>query len=182
MSVELVLMDSSANSFTFVPAMGLDRPGFARSRSGGFGPQPTGSSGSSLYNQSTRQSATTDETLGRPKRRFRSSKLRGDYEKPWLKDPKFKKTKWNAVIVYILVFLTIAGAAVYGYFTVTRGRTGPVSLTHSTDSKSWTDSSLHQQCLILEDNFDELNLDVWSHKVEVMSITMPREHCWEIRY
>lgn len=45
------------------------------------------------------------------KHRFQSSLLTGEYEKPWLKDPVFKKTKWNNVIVGIFFVLGFAGAA-----------------------------------------------------------------------
>ncbi|KAG5920344.1 hypothetical protein E4U53_003930, partial [Claviceps sorghi] len=49
------------------------------------------------------------------KRRFRSYRLRGSYEKPWLSDPAMKKTKLNDWIVraFILLGFILAGLSCF---------------------------------------------------------------------
>jgi hypothetical protein len=51
------------------------------------------------------------------KHRFQSTRLRGEYEKPWLKDPALKKTRWNNIIVGTLMALGLVGAGLICYFT-----------------------------------------------------------------
>jgi hypothetical protein len=120
-------MDSSQIPRSFTPGMALtiDRPVTPRSNTQSER-QYRSSAGSSLFNHSTGHSAATGQTFGQTKRRFRSSKLRGEYEKPWLEDPRFKRTKYNALIICFLVLLGLAGAAVYGYFEVTKNLAEPV--------------------------------------------------------
>lgn len=65
-----------------------------------------------MDNPSNRSS--TFDTV-KTRKRFVSHRLRGEYEKPWLQDPKFKRTKVNNYIIYSFMALgvAIAGAVVY---------------------------------------------------------------------
>lgn len=75
---------------------------------------------SSSRSQSVAQSIDMSRAAAtaRPKGRFKSSKLVGPYEKPWLKDPKFKKTRWNTAIVSFWATAGIVGAGLYTWFNV----------------------------------------------------------------
>ncbi|KAH8879634.1 concanavalin A-like lectin/glucanase [Thozetella sp. PMI_491] len=80
------------------------------------------------------------------KKRFKSYRLRGSYEKPWLKDPRMYKTKYNNWIVMGWVGLGFALAAVICVLNVRQYQIGPM-------------------CLVFEDDFQTLDSDVWSHLV-----------------
>lgn len=54
----------------------------------------------------------------RARKRFISYRLRGDFEKPWLKDPKFKKTKVNNWIIYGFVLLGTALAGLVAWLQI----------------------------------------------------------------
>lgn len=82
------------------------------------------------------------------KHRFKSTRLRGDYDKPWLKDPALKKTRWNNLIVGTFMSLGIVGAGLICYFT-------------SAPFKQ------KDYCLVYEDDFKTLNKDIWSHEVQL---------------
>ena len=60
------------------------------------------------------------------KHKFKSYRLRGEYEKPWLQDPNLKSTKWNNLIVCIFMFLGFLGAGGIAFSTVWPYRTGDV--------------------------------------------------------
>lgn len=64
---------------------------------------------------------------GRTRKRFVSYRLRGEYEKPWLEDPKFKRTKYNNYVIYVFVFLGVCAAGVVAYFQIRPAISGPVS-------------------------------------------------------
>ncbi|OAQ64399.2 secreted glucosidase [Pochonia chlamydosporia 170] len=83
-----------------------------------------------------------------PKRRFKSYRLRGDFEKPWLSDPAMKKTKWNNWIVRSFILLGFILAGVACFFMVWPYREG-------------------SYCLIYEDHFTTLNKDIWTHEVQL---------------
>ena len=72
----------------------------------------------------SRQSAATLPRAA--KRKFKSYRLRGPYEKPWLSDPAMKKTRWNNWIVMVWVVLGFAGAGVICYLGVRQYKPGPV--------------------------------------------------------
>jgi hypothetical protein len=79
----------------------------------------------SVYTTS-RQSA---DTLPRAaKRKFKSYRLRGAYEKPWLADPAIRKTRWNNWIVVGWMLLGFIGAALICFFSVRQYLTGPVCI------------------------------------------------------
>lgn len=50
--------------------------------------------------------------------RFKSYRLRGEYEKPWLVDPAMKKTRWNNYIVWAWLALGVIGSGVICFFLV----------------------------------------------------------------
>lgn len=54
----------------------------------------------------------------RSRKRFISYRLRGEYEKPWLQDPKFKRTKFNNYIVYGFMALGVAAAGAVAYLEI----------------------------------------------------------------
>ena len=62
------------------------------------------------------------------KRKFKSYRLRGDYEKPWLADPAMNKTWWNNLIVSVFMGLGLFGAAIICFFMVLPYQNLPVSL------------------------------------------------------
>ena len=60
------------------------------------------------------------------KHKFKSYRLRGDYEKPWLQDPAMKRTRWNNLIVGLFMLAGLAGAGVICFFMVWPYRAGSV--------------------------------------------------------
>lgn len=73
------------------------------------------SSSSSSAAASCGPAASVDDGF---KHRFRSYRLRGAYEKPWLADPAVRKTRWNNAIVCAWMLLGLVGAAVICFFSV----------------------------------------------------------------
>lgn len=90
-------------------------------------------------------SQSQEPTTGR---RFKSYRLNGEYEKPWLADPALKKTRLNNIIVGCCIFLGWAGAALAIFFLAWPYRPEPY-------------------CMVYEDNFETLNKDIWSHEVQL---------------
>ncbi|KJZ74227.1 hypothetical protein HIM_06458 [Hirsutella minnesotensis 3608] len=121
--------------------------------SGGFTPHPRArfSGISASVASSGRPSSPSPLRLssddGR-KRKFRSYRLRGEYDRPWLADPAVRKTRWNNLIVRGFILLGFIGSAVIGFFTVLPYRDEPY-------------------CLVYEDRFDRLDSDVWAHEVQL---------------
>lgn len=56
--------------------------------------------------------------LAKSRKRFVSYRLRGEYEKPWLDDPKFKRTKANNYIIYGFMALGVAVAGAVAYLEI----------------------------------------------------------------
>lgn len=54
----------------------------------------------------------------RSRKRFVSYRLRGEYEKPWLQDPKFKRTKINNYVIWGFVALGVAAAGAVAYLQI----------------------------------------------------------------
>lgn len=61
------------------------------------------------------RSSTVDATKSR--QRFVSYRLRGEDERPWLQDPKFKRTKAN-YIMYAFMVLGVVLAGVVAFFQI----------------------------------------------------------------
>ncbi|KAF5554621.1 glycoside hydrolase family 16 [Fusarium mexicanum] len=100
----------------------------------------------SLYHVRGRSSASTlDEE--RVNRRFQSSRLIGEYEKPWLKDWK-REVNWDSIIFYSGLAIALCLSAFIAWNTV---RVIP----HN------------EYCLIMDDQFQKLDTDVWSHEVQM---------------
>lgn len=75
----------------------------------------------------TGTSTPTHNAAGRSRKRFISYRLRGEYEKPWLEDPKFNRTKYNNWIVLVWIFIGVCAAGVVAYFDVKPALPSPVS-------------------------------------------------------
>ncbi|KAF2099299.1 glycosyl hydrolase [Rhizodiscina lignyota] len=86
--------------------------------------------------------------IGRPKRRFRSYRLKGDYERPWTQDPRMKKTRMNNWIVRIFIIIGVALSAFICY------------------TATWKVGN-HKYCLILDEDFHTLDTNIWSHEVQI---------------
>lgn len=104
------------------------------------------SSAASVAAASSRDDFPFQDMAGKYK--FRSYRLAGEYQKPWLTDPGMKKTRWNNLIVGVFILLGFAGAGVICFFTVWPYREEP-------------------HCLIWEDDFQTLDTDVWSYEVQL---------------
>jgi hypothetical protein len=72
----------------------------------------------------SRYSHSQPETVA--KHKFKSYRLRGPYEKPWMSDPAVKKTKWNNWIVWGWIVAGFIGAAAIVFFTIMPYRDGEV--------------------------------------------------------
>lgn len=106
---------------------------------------------------------------GRTKKRFISYRLRGEFEKPWLEDPKFNRTKYNNWIVCAWIFIGVCAASVVAYFKVQPAISGPVSPSTPPPLLTLTLflTAYAQICLVYEDDFDAGKLDdsKWSYEV-----------------
>lgn len=112
----------------------------------------------SIYTSSRQSAATLPRAA---KRKFKSYRLRGEYDKPWLADPAMKKTRWNDWIVIAWCLVGLAGAGVICFMGIRQYQTGPF-------------------CLVFEDDFKTLDTSVWTHMVTVCSssllFTSPQHH------
>ena len=84
----------------------------------------------------------------KPRHKFRSYRLVGKYEQPWLDDPRMRKTRQNSWIVYGGVAL---GVLLSAYICLTK-------------IKSVTN---HEYCLILDENFQTLDPNIWTREVQI---------------
>ncbi|KAL6404442.1 hypothetical protein AUP68_13834 [Ilyonectria robusta] len=100
----------------------------------------------SAPSQSSRSSGYFPK-VSAPRRRFKSSRLVGEFEKPWLEESK-RTINWDAVILYTFVLAGLGISAVICWLNV-RNIPNP------------------EYCLVLEDNFETFNKDVWSHEVQM---------------
>jgi len=72
-------------------------------------------------------SRDSQDGVTKVKRPFKSYRLRGKYEKPWLSDPNMNKAKFNNWIVIFFIALGFALAALICWFSVQPYMQGPVS-------------------------------------------------------
>ncbi|KAF8850957.1 concanavalin A-like lectin/glucanase [Acephala macrosclerotiorum] len=87
-------------------------------------------------------------------RRFKSARLIGEYEKPWIEDWK-KRGKgkrlsgraWDSVIFWTSIFLGFALGALMCYF-------------------SYSKVSNFEYCLVFEDNFEKIDPDIWGYEIQ----------------
>lgn len=82
------------------------------------------------------------------KNKFKSYKLKGAYEKPWLSDPAMRRTRWNNFIIGFFIFAGFAASGVIAFFSAWPYKQGDF-------------------CLVYEDDFKTLNTDVWTHEVQL---------------
>lgn len=68
-----------------------------------------------MIDPSSGRSSAADAMTSR--KRFISYRLRGEYEKPWLQDPKFK-TKANNYIIYVFVAVGVVVAGVVAFLQI----------------------------------------------------------------
>lgn len=119
-----------------------------------FGDSASQSKQSSLWETPLRRSTASlpqpedycDEK--KPKHRVRSYRLVGKYEQPWLEDPRMRKTRQNSWIVYAGM---VVGILLSAYICFTRIQ----AVTN------------HEYCLILDDNFQTVDPNIWTHEVQV---------------
>lgn len=102
----------------------------------------------------------------RSRKRFVSYRLRGEYEKPWLQDPKFKRTKVNNYVIYGFIALGVAAAAAVAYFEIRGSLPTAVSIERIVFIGFPTNSS-QQMCMVYEDDFNTGSLDEskWNYEV-----------------
>lgn len=81
-----------------------------------------------MLDPNSNRNSTADAV--RSRKRFISYRLRGEYEKPWLQDPKFKRTKVNNYIIYGFMALGVMAAAAVAYLQI-RGSL-PSEVRHTT--------------------------------------------------
>ncbi|KAL3488154.1 concanavalin A-like lectin/glucanase domain-containing protein [Aspergillus germanicus] len=120
-------------------------------------PEPSGNPFStpiaSIYSHSHLPGSTSSSERQGPtgtlrvRRRFRSSRLVGEFEKPWLKDGK-RKLDWDRVIFYTGVLIALAVSGYLCYDSVAK-------------------VPKHEYCLVLDENFATLDKSVWSHEVQL---------------
>ncbi|KAI8674518.1 Glycoside hydrolase family 16 [Fusarium keratoplasticum] len=89
-------------------------------------------------------SVTIDE---KPRRKFKSSRLVGEYEKPWLADWK-RETNWDSIIFYSGVLIALCISAYIAWNTVRK-------------------IPKNEYCLILDDRFTTLDKNTWSHEIQM---------------
>ncbi|KAF4970251.1 hypothetical protein FZEAL_10086 [Fusarium zealandicum] len=82
-----------------------------------------------------------------PRRRFKSSRLDGEYEKPWLHDSK-RRVNWDSVIFYASVIVAVGVGAVICWLKI-------------------KDIPNQELCLILDDHFETLDKSVWNHEIQM---------------
>jgi len=82
------------------------------------------------------------------KHQFRSYRLTGPYEQPWISDKRLKRTRYNSYIVYGLMVL---GLGIAGYLCYNAVASVPK----------------HNYCLVLDENFQTLDSSIWNHEVQV---------------
>ncbi|KAL2210724.1 concanavalin A-like lectin/glucanase [Sarocladium strictum] len=80
-----------------------------------------------------------------PRRRFRSSRLVGDFEKPWLNSGK-REINWDSIIFYTCIAI---GLGIGGFLCWKETQGVPN----------------HDYCLIMDDQFQ--NMDNWNHEVQM---------------
>ncbi|CAI7618790.1 unnamed protein product [Penicillium pancosmium] len=83
----------------------------------------------------------------RSRRRFRSSRLTGEFEKPWLEDGK-RKPNWDSIIFYTCCAIALC---VSGYICWSEYEKVP----------------RHDWCMILDEDFKTLDTAVWNHEVQL---------------
>ncbi|KAH7031441.1 putative gram-negative bacteria binding protein [Microdochium trichocladiopsis] len=118
------------------------------------GSRPASFGGASSYASSVfekdfaARKGVSEKPVEKPRKRFRSSKLTGDYEKPWLKN-KDPREKLDKVFFY---GLSLIGAGIGAYICWDR----------------WNSVGNQNYCLAWEDDFSGgINKDSWNYEVQI---------------
>ncbi|KAF2432592.1 glycosyl hydrolase [Tothia fuscella] len=82
------------------------------------------------------------------KHRFKSYRLRGEYEKSWVKDPKMRKGRIGNWVLRVFVIIGFALCAYINYY-------------------AYAGVAKHEYCLVFEDNFQTLDKNVWQSQVQI---------------
>ncbi|KAJ3531263.1 hypothetical protein NM208_g8953 [Fusarium decemcellulare] len=104
-----------------------------------------------------------------PRRRFKSSRLVGEYEKPWVNDSK-RKVNWDSVIFYIGVLIALGKYWCSHLLAQDQGypaARGKLLHHHDSPSKEPIVNIFIQLCLILDDKFETLDKNVWNHEIQM---------------
>ncbi|KAM5497480.1 hypothetical protein McanMca71_007343 [Microsporum canis] len=107
---------------------------------------PFSNSAAASFRTASYHSQPSDRQPAR-RQQFKSYRLNGEYERPWLGDSRLKRSRVGSYIIWGFVGLGLAISA-YINFTVTQK------------------VSKHQYCLILDDQFSSLNEDTWNREVQ----------------
>jgi hypothetical protein len=123
----------------------------------------------------------------RPRRRFRSSRLIGEFEKPWLEDNK-RRPNWDSIIFYTCIgialgkqltklyragmLLTLLQSCFGLYLLVCVRRGSQVRGTHSVSPSSLSAFAncltyTLKWCMVLDEDFATLDTNVWNHEVQL---------------
>ncbi|KAF2677058.1 glycoside hydrolase family 16 protein [Lentithecium fluviatile CBS 122367] len=136
--------------------MGLDHfvfPKFPREQEPVTGESTTTRRRSSLAIETVPSSphGSSFRTVGprRARHEFKSFRLKGEYVQPWVDDKRLKRTKYNNIIIYIFIFISLAICA---YLTYDGAKSAKVG----------------DYCLIMDDQFDKDGIDDshWTHEVQ----------------
>lgn len=93
------------------------------------------------------RTSTLSDVDIRPRRRFKSSRLVGEFEKPWLADAK-KTANWDSITFYSAIFAALCIGAYFCY-------------------SAYAAVPKNEYCLILDDQFKTLDSSIWSHEIQV---------------
>ncbi|EEQ35864.1 glycosyl hydrolase family protein [Microsporum canis CBS 113480] len=107
---------------------------------------PFSNSAAASFRTASYHSQPSDRQPAR-RQQFKSYRLNGEYERPWLGDSRLKRSRVGSYIIWGFVGLGLAISA-YINFTVTQK------------------VSKHQYCLILDDQFSSLNEDTWNREID----------------
>ncbi|KFY69175.1 hypothetical protein V496_00451 [Pseudogymnoascus sp. VKM F-4515 (FW-2607)] len=132
------------NSFTSQAA--LSRPATSRRNSTNAPRNPFETPTPSLHSR-VALSTGSSPIAARPRRRFQSSRLVGEFEKPWLNSSK-RGPNWDSIIFYTCVSIALSLGAYICYDAV---RHVPKN----------------EYCLVLEDTFSSLDSNTWSHEIQM---------------
>ncbi|EEP77314.1 conserved hypothetical protein [Uncinocarpus reesii 1704] len=121
--------------------------------------EKVGTSSQNPFSDSAAASVRTASSYSQPssgirqpaRRQFKSYRLNGEYEKPWLTDKRLQKTRVGNYIIWGFVAV---GFALSGYinFSVTQ---------------KVSKHEVVQYCLILDDQFSSFNKEIWNQEVQI---------------
>ncbi|KAH7390819.1 concanavalin A-like lectin/glucanase domain-containing protein [Phaeosphaeria sp. MPI-PUGE-AT-0046c] len=112
----------------------------------GFVPRQPSSLSISSTPMAGRYTPTEIQARKQP-RVFKSYRLRGDYVKPWADDKRLQRTKIGNWIVWGFIAIGVCASG-YIMYTGVQGATLP------------------PQCLIMDDDFKNINSEWWSHEIQ----------------